>query len=123
MAINALREVVVGKEDYVYERPEITLSDGNTYKHCVYVDPETDEPSCIIGWAIRQLVPSVKFPRNDVWIMGATKPIPLDGAELTERAGYVFFAAQMLQDDLTHTWGQALKAAEKEYTECCEEVA
>jgi len=107
-AIRLLREVVKGKEDFIY------ISERG---RCFYT--KGDCPSCLIGYAlVRGGVPieMVKLLDNNSISSEDADAIPMIIKGVTQEAAHVFNAAQVVQDD-DHTWGEALDAAEDYYRE------
>ena len=109
-AITLLREVVKGKEEYVYKRPV-----GSSGPACVY--QANGEPSCVVGKALFKVgVTADELDAMDrtgvhTGINSVTLP---ERVSLTNDARAVFAAAQEKQDRGTE-WGIALRAAEECY--------
>lgn len=111
-AIRLLRQVVKGKESFVYN----TTGVGT----CEYVNKETGKPSCLVGHALRAAgVRPVQLSRmDDPPVMGGyVQNTAIDSVELpktlhlTPAAITVFAAAQSAQDT-GESWGEALAKAE-----------
>jgi hypothetical protein len=118
-ALELLREVVEGKEDYVYWN----FDEVNDAKKCRYfVD---GQPSCLVGHALVRAGVANNFPLawNAQGIIGVERLLREKGGDfqLTREAAMVFMAAQECQDaaedydDRDHSWGESLRAAEDMY--------
>lgn len=105
-ALQLLREVVQGREDFVYEAPP----DGSDRPRCVYADG--DCPSCVVGHAMSWAGATPEQVRQmDEAKDGGIDLLKVPWLDLNDEARAVFFAAQQLQDN-GKTWGAALAAAE-----------
>lgn len=109
MMIEALRRAVEERgPDYVYERP---FDPARQDTLCLYRDPITDEPSCLIGLAISYIYPDLRL-KEYTGVSGSFTDIEnIEGGAMLI-ASY----AQSVQDS-GGTWGEALKAAEAVYAE------
>lgn len=105
MAIHLLREVVKGKEEFVY---------NPSYRTCRYA--EDGKPSCIVGQVAH--LAGVDIETLNEWdvSLGALAAWP-DGETswFSPRAHRVLAAAQREQDTAGTTWGQALAQADLVY--------
>jgi|SRR5687767_2658597 len=129
-AIEALRQVVRGREDFVYRD---TRRDADPYERCVNWTRETPEsewqPSCVVGHVLMlwgfpdDLMDScsasgISVIRYDLNYMADPKSskhreVPY---EIDFEAGVILTAAQATQDSEERlTWGRALEAAEWYY--------
>jgi uncharacterized glyoxalase superfamily protein PhnB len=100
-ALQLLREVVAGREDYVYPGSD-----------CRYVDG--DACGCLIGHALFHAGASMdQLLALDAWADGDTSigHVSPDWLDLTDEARSVFTVAQEVQDG-SHRWGWALEQAE-----------
>lgn len=116
----AMEEIVKGNEDYVYEKPSIPSEHAlydpewgeDPVSACFYRDPNTNQPSCLIGRVLDKL--GVEY--QEQW---ENKPafVVLDllvGARYTEDIGLEEAASRAQQyQDLGHTWGRALEEYHK----------
>lgn len=106
-AIELLREVVAGKEDFVYEAPDPEL------KLCVYT--YGGACSCLVGHALLKAGYDIEQIRaldvvRDGLPTGAGD-IPNHLPDVTHAAADIFDAAQAVQDN-GQTWRNALDSAE-----------
>jgi hypothetical protein len=103
-AIRLLREVVAGREDFVYRPP--VFGEG-----CVYRN-EDGQPSCLVGHVLYRWNPTVVPVEENV-----IGDLDLADDGVTEDAVQVLAAAQDVQDhgEPEDTWGRALAAAEIAY--------
>jgi hypothetical protein len=110
-AIRLLREVVAGREDYVYERVLADIdNDGHPAPSCLYyVD---GKPSCVVGHVMNRWDPDFRPPEGSSPRLMAMFP----GDPVSALAAEVFAAAQEKQDEGC-TWGTALAAAEQRYAD------
>lgn len=115
-AIEALRTVIAGREDFVYEPPGYT---GGTCVNFALASDGDYQPSCVVGhvaalWGLepefwsRCATGSVNTLFDNLAIRGHW--LRIEGDAMT-----VLTAAQMAQDD-RHTWGYALARAESMYS-------
>lgn len=116
--LEALRQAVALKgENYVYEYP--TYEGGEPTAECVYIDPSTGGPSCVVAYALDVL-------RPDIW---KASPVVQGNRtaneftdyrenvlEVTVEAATVARAAQRVQDN-EKPWSEALRAAEETYAD------
>lgn len=115
-AIELLERAVAEKgADYVYASfaKEVSKNDST----CLYVDPETGAPSCIVGHVVSYL-DSDLLPEISEWETEATDDTTVfslagrleDRLHFTERALATLTLAQQSQDNGI-TWGRALEYA------------
>lgn len=113
--LSTLREVVQGKEDYLYQAPDHQRTGGNT---CFYVhrDAVTDEktPGCLVGHVLNRLgVPLSELAKCE----GTRASIVIEHLQNEEQNpvnAYIrrtLDKAQQIQDN-SGTWGEALREAE-----------
>ena len=112
-AIRLLREVVKGREDYVYScdnPPGYTPPAGMGYDSslCYYRDAE-GKPSCVVGCVLDKWEPEIALPEGIAVSNGRFLP-----DRLTDKARSVLFAAQSRQDD-EYSWEYSLLAAQQLY--------
>lgn len=117
-AIATLRDVVNGREDYVYSAPAHQESPGAT---CFYVhtDAETGEsyPGCVAGHVLNRL--GVPLSLLEVYEQTRVSTVVNSLAETPERhvpenvayLGHILDRAQQCQDT-GGTWGESLRRAE-----------
>lgn len=114
-AIKLLREVVAGREDFVYKSPDGHGIDNPDY-HCEYA--HGDKPGCLIGVVLHQAGVTVdqlaELPANYVNNTEVLLQLREFGFTLTAGAEQVLRRAQAEQDN-GNTWGKALEVAEQEY--------
>jgi hypothetical protein len=109
--LDTLRDVVRGREDYVYTRPDTANPQGPV---CLYVHPSDDptrqEPGCLVGHVLYRLgVPLSALAEHE----GHRASIVV--TRLTDcdpKIAYMLDRAQRAQDD-SETWGDALEQAER----------
>jgi hypothetical protein len=120
-AIEALRSVVAGREDFVYTPPE------SEFGTCVNFTQESGEdeiyrycPSCVVGhvlalWGLPESL-WAHFSRGTVdTVTESLKFIGEDSPfQISEQAVWVLDAAQSAQDHKV-PWGEALARAERTY--------
>jgi hypothetical protein len=100
-ALELLRQVVEGREDFVY--PSLVTVD------CVYA--HRGKPSCIVGHALVLAGATVKrLAELDGLDDGGIRNVEVEWLALTDEAAQAFGEAQDVQDT-GFTWGQALNAA------------
>lgn len=117
--LKTLKEVVKGKEDYIYKRPERRAKHGGNA--CFYTTPE-GAPSCIVGYVIARLDPELlqeikgyedrnrqSFPFSP-YTKVARNPLNKVKAEFEPDAIILLQRAQTEQD-AGNTWGEALEYA------------
>jgi hypothetical protein len=103
-----LREIIKGREDYVYEAPE----NGT----CVYFDFDDGEPSCLVGhWLFMHGITNSYFRKNSIALSSTVKELfrlspHLMPMEVDERAYRLLLVAQQQQDQ-HRPWGYALDYA------------
>jgi hypothetical protein len=102
-AIKALRKVVKGKENYVYEKV------GGT--QCLYL--QDGKPSCGVGHVLVKLEVPIdlisKVENRNANVIG------FHGIPISDDAAFVLGRFQNCQDT-GGTWGQALRQAEEAYS-------
>lgn len=109
----------------VEERGEDYVSpEGALGKTCRYMDPATDQPSCIVGLALTRagvsFVNHVFRGGGRTYINGPIVSVQYQlerlnpGLHITVEAGRIFRKAQLAQDIGEH-WGRALTSALKTY--------
>lgn len=112
-AIEALREIATGKEDYVYVDPSPATVPVVGYVNCHYA--HGDEPGCLIGHALAaQGVPIERLQHFDE--SANTVAGLVERGELSFSDEAVLFAwgrAQSAQDT-GRSWGAAIEEAEDE---------
>lgn len=102
-----LREIIKGREDYVYEAPE----NGT----CVYFDFD-GAPSCLVGhWLAMHGVTSTFFHDNGISLSSTVKQLfglcpQLMLMDLDEDAYHLLLVAQQ-QQDTARPWGYAVDYA------------
>lgn len=111
-ALDRLRRVVKGREDYVYER---IGSVGGVGGMCAYFTPD-GKPSCIVGHAlaIEGLTLDEVGGENTASVETLDEHLQATGRwwGLTPGAVEVLAVAQQSQDT-GETWGEALRCAEE----------
>jgi hypothetical protein len=117
-AIELLREVVAGREDYVYRSPEGYDAESEKY-NCQYWHGNDDCPGCLIGAALHQAGVSaanlLALPQNRISATDVLLALQdLAGVTLTDDARDIFQMAQSAQD-LGSPWGDALRRAEARF--------
>lgn len=109
-AITALREVVAGNEDYVYQPPVGSM--------CVYV--HDGKPSCLVAQVLSKLGVGIddlgRLDHKSTDHFDSPVPVTAyrlsDHMPIEDRASGILGYAQSRQD-LGETWGEALAAAER----------
>lgn len=101
-ALQLLREVAAERPNYVYQSP--------VEASCVYIDPQTHEPSCLIGhvliragWTVKELE---TVNRTDIGTL-----LERSGFDPNENVVRILSEAQERQDG-ENTWARALAYAE-----------
>lgn len=105
----ALEKVVArAGADFVYSVPDL-LHDGtaNNIEVCLYVDPETGEPSCLIAQALAELDIKLDPEWDEVISQSADEVMPNLG--FSSRVSEAAAEAQMVQDN-RKPWGYALES-------------
>lgn len=93
--------------NFVYESPKLN-HDGskNSLETCMYIDPETGDPSCMIAQALAEM----KIELKEEW---DGEPVAMTADEVLSELGFsekiqiAATQAQNLQDELK-TWGEAI---------------
>ena len=101
--IQAMHDVVKGREDYVYEFPDGPFS-------CVYVDSENN-PSCLIGHALIKCGVGIEFFTDTYNLESAASLLPK--FKLSKKVVRAAEEAQEAQDN-AETWGDALEVFDRE---------
>lgn len=104
------KQVKKNGEDFIYSK----VNDGYGNPGCVYFDPRTKSPSCIVGHVLADL--GVTFDELDSYDLNSDTDVASLVVEeflaISPATMKVLAAAQVAQDT-GRTWGDALKEAEK----------
>lgn len=102
--VDALKDVVTGNEDYIYEEH---------YEHCWYTDPETGTPACLVGHVLSKVDPDLlreisRFRRDNEAGWGSVSSG--FGVDIDPKASAILAEVQCAQDNGS-SWGAALDRA------------
>lgn len=106
-ALDLLRRVVEGREDYVYQR----LTDGSGEDVCAYFDLTTGQPSCLVGHVLAEVGVTLDTLPDRHNVGSGIHHLDVPGVEMTRGARRVLSAAQRAQDRGT-PWGEAAARAQ-----------
>ena len=112
--MKTLREVVAGKEDFVYT---------TEHEECIYAEDD-GSPSCVVGHVIARLDPELlakvaegerfELESGEIAYNSDTVSGLFNAYGLPKGSGVVLRAAQKMQDAGV-SWGEALELAEESY--------